>query len=244
MDNINKPLKLDGAENIRELGGYRTQFGGKTKEKVYLRSDRTNKLTNNDMEKLIDYGVTMVVDLRSEIETEKNPSVFSNIEGINYKNIPMLDGFASMVKGVELPSSMFELYKDLLDNGKNNFRNIFKGFLENEGVTLFNCTAGKDRTGVVSMLILQLAGVADETIIKDYGESEKNLTDFIKKQKIFFKSIKEVEVPEYFLYSKEEDMRKTLDYLYKNYQDTRNYLKESGLTEKELDRLNKKFIEC
>lgn len=240
---INKPLKLEGTENLRELGGYETKDGKMTRNKVYLRSDSTNNLSEKDTKFLLEYGVTMVIDLRSTIEVKENPSPFANMENIKYENISMLDGFQSMIAGRGMPKSMFEVYKNLLDDGKEDFFKIFKLILNNGGIVLFNCTAGKDRTGVLAMLILELAKVKDEIIIQDYSESEKNLVNFIKKQKEFFHKIGEIKIPEYFLGSKREDMEKTLEYLHENYTNGREYLKKIGLSEEELNTLNKRFVE-
>ncbi len=242
MSKINKPLKLEGTENTRELGGYPTVDNRRTKNRVYLRSDGTNNLTDKDIIKLKDYGLSLVIDLRSKAEIEKFPSVFKNLEGVIYENVPMLDGLTSMVEIDKIPKSMYELYIGLLDNGKEDFYKIFKLILENDGLILFSCTAGKDRTGVLAMLILQLANVSDEIIVKDYGVSYGNLKKFVEKRKNYLIGT-DIKIPMYFLESNEEDMKKTLETFHEKYTDAKEYLLEVGLTEEELDVLNDRFIE-
>lgn len=173
MFQVNEPMELEGARNVRELGGYETADGRYTKKGVYLRADGTHALTNGDLEKLQNAGVSLVVDMRSPDEVQLNPSKFYAAEDIRYENVVMFDGLQSSMFKEAMPKTMAELYCRLLDSCKSQYERIFRLFLENGGLSLFHCTAGKDRTGVVAMLLLQLAGVPDSSIIADYAVSEK-----------------------------------------------------------------------
>lgn len=239
---INKPLKLESALNIRELGGYSTTQGRVTKKGVFLRGDSTHSLTPGDLDILINLGVTLVVDLRSPDEVKNLPSKFYSVENIQYENVPMFDGLASFFATGKMPGSMAELYCWLLDNCQEQYKRIFRMFLNNRGISLFHCTAGKDRTGVVAMLLLQMAGVPDDIIIRDYAVSEENLKIvFDEQSQILRKS--GIEVPKYVLGSKPEDMEKTLCYLKEKYNGAFNYLLKCGLTKEELGKLIDKFVD-
>lgn len=238
----NRQFNLDKGENFRELGAYKTQDQTMTKERVYIRAGSTSNLSRDDLDFLKNYGVNLEIDLRSQTEVEDQPSLLKNLPGLNYVHLPMLDGLASLKEEDILPSSMYEVYVSLLEKGKNDYKTIFKLFLENEGVSLFHCSAGKDRTGVLAYLILGLAQVDRETILEDYEVSQENLENFINKQSKEFEIKTGKSIPKHFLESKRIDLEKTMDYLDNKYTNVRSYLKECGLTEDELTGLNEKFI--
>lgn len=242
MIKSNQAFDLEAAENVRELGGYRTKDGKMTKNKVYLRGGNTNNLTKNDVKQLTDYGVKLEIDLRSKLEVDEQPSILKNIETIEYQHIPMLDGLATMREKNIIPSTMYEVYVNLLENGKEDYKKIFKSILKHNGVTLFHCSAGKDRTGVLALLILGLANVDNEIIIADYAVSEDNISNLLNKAKEY-EILHNTTIPKQFLASKREDMENTIEYISNKYNNVRGYLKEVGLSEKELNELNDRFIE-
>ena len=148
LNQVNKPIDLEGARNVRELGGYVTSDGRVTRNGVFLRGDGTHALTEADLIKLHNAGITLVIDMRSPDEVEKFPSRFSAVEDIRYENVIMFDGLQLLFTSDEMPDSMAGLYCRLLDGCKEQYARIFRFFLDNEGVSLFHCTAAKDRTGV------------------------------------------------------------------------------------------------
>ncbi len=156
-------IKLAGAMNVRDLGGYPTLDGRYTKKGVYYRSDSLHNLKKEDIEKLKSLGVTLQVDLRSLQEVNKNPSKLLKIQGIDYYNTSLLDHIQSS-NFEELPTDMTTLYMELLDKNHEKIAAIFRTLLSSKGIGIFNCTAGKDRTGVIAMLLLDLALVDEEII--------------------------------------------------------------------------------
>lgn len=241
MNKVNQPMDLEGARNVRELGGYETIDGHRTKKGVYLRADGTHALTDGDIAKLRRAGVRLVVDMRSPDEVQLSPSKFDSIDDIRYENVVMFDGLQSSMFREAMPRSMAELYCRLLDTCQSQYRRIFRLFLENSGVSLFHCTAGKDRTGVVAMLLLQLAGVPESTIIADYAVSEKNMAGMFEKQ---HEQLEEqgIKLPEYIFGSREEDMAETLRHLTHKYNGAASYLRYCGLSEDEVDVLRDRFV--
>lgn len=239
---INIPFELEKGENFRELANYPTTDGKITKEKIYIRGGGTDKLSESDINFFENYGVTLEIDLRSQFEVDNQPSKLKNIDNINYVHIPMLDGLATLREKHRMPSSMGEVYIKLLENEKNSYKKIFKLFLENPGVALFHCSAGKDRTGVLTYLILGLARVDRETILSDYEVSRSFLPHFIEEHSRDFKKRTGQDIPKHFLGSDRADMEKTIAYLEVNYNSVRDYLLSCGLTNMELDKLNNKFL--
>ena len=77
-------LGLTGTYNTREIGGYPTKDGGMTRWRIFLRSDNMHALTDADKDALIDYGVRIVIDLRTTRETETTPNRFVDSDRVRY----------------------------------------------------------------------------------------------------------------------------------------------------------------
>ena len=124
------------------------------------------------------YGVTTVIDLRSESEAASSPSPFANAEPFAasapiYTNLPLIDD-ASMVK-LATASDMFERYLMMLEYRAAAFGQIFSTLANSEGTVVFHCFAGKDRTGMVAAMSLALAGVDADSIAADYAETDSQM---------------------------------------------------------------------
>lgn len=173
-------LPLDGAVNVRELGGYPTANGGVTRFGRFLRADDLGRLSSFDVRYLRDYGVSAVVDLRDPSEVENMPDVPLGA-GVAYANTPLLAFNAAQKAELEqqyqdgVGFSMFGIYRNILENYEG-VRDCMR-FIATapEGCVLFHCAAGKDRTGILAMLLLILAGVDRYDVVADYVQSWPNL---------------------------------------------------------------------
>lgn len=234
-------LPLEGARNVRDLGGYPTQDGTVTRRGVFLRGDSTAGLTDGDVALLKEKGVTLVIDMRSGLETGKEPSRLRGEEGIRYENIVLFDGVQSSAFQGKLPEDMGGLYVHLLDTCRETYRGLFQLLARNQGASLFHCTAGKDRTGVVAMLLLQLAGVEDRIIVDDYAETERYMGPVLQK-KLEWLRAEGIDVPEAVLRALPQSMEKTLGHLYQTYGGAYEYLRACEMTKEEINLLRKKLI--
>ena len=138
-------------------------------------------------------------------------------------------------------SNMFDRYLVMLNRRQHAFCRIFNSIAEAEGGLLFHCFAGKDRTGVVAAMLLEMADVPPDQIAKDFGETDLQLADQYEKW------ISEA-APE-----KRADMRDelrcpperilgVLDYLHQKWGGVASYLEASGMTAANLDRLSAKLV--
>ena len=152
-------LPMEGAYNIRDLGGYPAENGGVTRKGLFFRADNTANLTPKDVDLLREKGVSLSIDLRSPKETQDWPSKLKGCAGMRYENIVMLDEISSNGFRGNFPASMAEMYIRNLDGARDSFVQVFRLLIENSGAALFHCTAGKDRTGMVSMLLILLVAV-------------------------------------------------------------------------------------
>ncbi len=238
-----KCLPLLGASNVRDLGGYINTDGIMLNYHKFVRAAKLDKLSNEDKAYLYAYGIRANLDLRARTEIEEHPSGLRDFRQMNYFNVPLLDNIHSDNLAGIYPDTMAEMYIDLLTNSQASFRDIFKFFALNinEG-TIFNCTAGKDRTGVVAMILLQLADVPDEIIVRDYSLSESYNPDI---KEIQAKVLEQYNLllPNYLFESKPKDMIETLQFFRTSYGGANRYLNEIGVSNEEITLIKKALVE-
>ncbi len=176
MNTPYRRLPLTSLHNARELGGWHTPEG-MTQYGVFLRTDMHGALSEEDMAYLKDYGVTMDVDLRGASELKHNPDALRDAPWCEYVHMPTIEEAAE--RAIDPKSfrpkpgmSMAEEYVTMVDERKDWVRNVFEAFGRCEGAAMYHCTLGKDRTGVITALLLGLCGVSDEDIIADYSVTE------------------------------------------------------------------------
>lgn len=234
-------LPIQGACNVRDIGNYETQDGRRTKEGIFFRSDNTAGYTEKDVQFFIDRGLTLAVDLRSADETGRQASAFAHVPGIHYENIQLIDGIHSQFTKDNIPSTMGQLYIQFLETGKAQFGKMFRLFAANTGASLYHCTAGKDRTGVTTMLLLSLAGVCDSTIIEDYAATEVFTAHIIESQKTQLAAIG-LAVPDFMLHADPQNMEEVLTHLHKAYGSAEDYLNSCGVTAAEMAAIKNRFL--
>lgn len=156
---------------------------------MVIRSDNVASLTPVGRKAMIDYGVTTVIDLRSDSEVKGSPGPpFSRFQSTSpvstqgnelvsgspeYLHLALIDDATAGVLN-EAPT-MPERYVLMLDKRQAAVGAIFNGIAASEGPVLFHCFAGKDRTGLVAAILLSLAGVEPEAIGADYAETDLQL---------------------------------------------------------------------
>ena len=110
-------LPLVFASNVRELGGYPVEEGGQTAYHRFLRADDISELSESDIQFLLRYGVTSVLDLRSDGEVCRKPDVLAGVSGVLWKNVPFLRGEAgdmSRYAGEGAVADLGEMYLSLI----------------------------------------------------------------------------------------------------------------------------------
>ena len=169
-------LSIQGLINARDLGGLAATDGRKIRRHRLIRADALNNLTAAGIEKLRDYGLSTVIDLRTE--TERNEKPDPAVPGAAILHIPIFEeetaGITrekdSAAKMNSVPD-MSRLYRHMVsdDHSVAQLSKVIKAIMAvKDGCVLFHCTAGKDRTGLVAMLLLGILGVSDEDILEDY----------------------------------------------------------------------------
>lgn len=235
-------LPLQNAHNVRELGGYPVKGGGQTVYHRFLRADDISTLTEEDIAFLKGYGVRMVIDLRSDAEAEIAEDRLKGVAGVEYVRIPFLGRDvtdATQVSAEDLEMGLGTLYAGMLEN-KEITREVFEAVEKApEGCVLFHCTAGKDRTGVIAMLLMSLAGADRQDCMTNYAQSYTNLCrnlEFVKN------NLEEYEKYANMMYSEPETIGKCYDLLVERYGSTENYLKECGMENEQIEKIKKRLL--
>jgi protein-tyrosine phosphatase len=148
---------------------------------VLVRSDDVGNLTAAGREAMRAYGVTTVIDLRADSERNgtfdprfpRRAGENVRTDGVTYVHRALVDDAA--LERLGEAANMYERYLVMLTTRQDAFREIFSSIAEAQGAVLFHCFAGKDRTGLVAALMLDLAGVAPSHIAADFGETDSQL---------------------------------------------------------------------
>ena len=186
-------IKINSVQNLRFLGNVTTSDGQYFKSGRIIRSADLSKLTAEDSEYLKEHcGLTLVIDMRSSEEVSNKPDV--RIPGVRYEhvslsNMPDLERIKQLASRYKQSETNNErawylaefaridevrrMYQNISSDpsSKEALKKIFQLILENEGTTLFHCTSGKDRTGIMAALFMYALGCPTDDIINDYNAS-------------------------------------------------------------------------
>jgi protein-tyrosine phosphatase len=175
-----RKLPFTGAHNFRDLGGYKTEDGRALKWGKIYRSDDLHLLTDEDLKYLSRLNIKSVVDFRSDEERESepdrlNPDMTQVLLPIKFqpeefddetlKNLMKNLTFGTLDSSNLLRDFNIVIVKDFATEYKKFFRHVIEN---NAEPIVFHCTAGKDRAGFASAMILTVLGVPREKVIEDY----------------------------------------------------------------------------
>lgn len=167
-------LPLEGGQNFRDLGGYRTADGRQVKWGLLYRSGAMSGLTDRDFAQLEARGIRTVCDFRSTRERtgapvrwpgKVKPAIFAEDYG-------MERDFAGLMRpdltGEQATAAMTAAYAQMPLRFASQYRRMFAEMVAGRVPLAFNCSAGKDRTGIAAALILTTLGVPHATVVEDY----------------------------------------------------------------------------
>jgi protein tyrosine/serine phosphatase len=184
-------IDLEGAVNVRDLGGLVTKDGGETTAGRLLRGDNLQELSPADVARLVrDIGLTTVIDLRSTAElASEGPAPLDAVAGVRHVHNPILpeQGAATDVVADVLLTRPGEdrsrypgdrvcgHYLGYLEDRPDQVVAALRGIARSQGAALVHCAAGKDRTGVVVALALSAVGVRPEAVVADYAATGERI---------------------------------------------------------------------
>jgi protein-tyrosine phosphatase len=174
-------LPLQGGRNFRDLGGYPAADGRTVRWGMLYRSGVMNGLTDADYRYLDGLGIKTVCDFRSTVERKDEPTQW-RASAVDYRFRDYDDASSSVLRtaltapdltGAKVAATMTELYGGMLDRFSAHYTDMFDQLVAGKAPLTFNCSAGKDRTGIAAGLLLSALGVPREVILQDYALSEK-----------------------------------------------------------------------
>jgi protein-tyrosine phosphatase len=238
---LNRHLPVKGTYNVRDLGGYAAQ-NGETRWRRMLRADGLHRLDATGMDTLVAEGVTTVIDLRHADELAAQPNPFGGNPAVRYHNVSLFDQLAPTThEGGDL---LLELYKLALDSRQPAIAEVL-GIIADapEGAVLFHCTAGKDRTGIVSALLLAVAGVEAALIVEDYALTGRMIAPMVE-EIIADAAARGANVETFrpLLASEPQTMAETIAYLEQRHGSAESYLRQIGLSDGTIGRLRNRLV--
>jgi protein-tyrosine phosphatase len=191
-------IDLEGAVNVRDLGGLPTSDGGSIVPGRLLRSENLQELSPGDVARLVDeIGVTTVVDLRSTNEvTVEGPAPLDALPAVRHAHHPVLQEFldvsdtvkaALLTESIEADRERFPddpmcgHYLGYLENRPEEVTGALRSIATAPGAAIVHCAAGKDRTGVVIALALTVAGVEPKAVVADYMATDERLEAIVER---------------------------------------------------------------
>lgn len=220
------PMK--GVANFRDLGGYVCE-GGITRWGVFYRSTSLHKAEPEDIGKLKRLGISRILDLRYPHEQKERPDRL--VEGALWKGISLMGPTSAdqirVNDGVTDTRTLIRMYRQMIRFSKAEIRDAVRFLIQAEGPGLFHCAAGKDRTGIIAMLLLGAVGVSKEDIVSDYEMSHNYIKQFT----------------EDISGSHGSNIEKLMGDIGKKYGSIAGFLKKCGISDQELNELREKFVQ-
>lgn len=212
-------IKFTSTSNTRDLGGLPLELGEWTKCNRVIRSDVPVSLNDEEMEYLLNNKIDTVIDLRDKKHTELSPTCLQQNEYFKWHNIVLQ-------KSISKINSEEDLVRTYLDfcNNSEEMKTIFTIIANTPGGVIIHCQEGKDRTGVVTAILLLLTGIPVEDIILDYSCSQIYLKKYIDSILKTFPDF-----PEYNYATKPCYMEKFLCEFQQRYGSAVEYLRYIGL---------------
>ena len=245
-DDAQRVLALEGAWNVRTFAGLQGR-NGPIPATAFVRTADLSRLTAADRDRLAAAGVKLDIDLRTGDELQQSPDVLANDARFDYQRISLMGTEKMDLQKMmtSFPDSLGAAYVQWLGSNQPQFREVFQRIAaQQDGAVLYHCTAGKDRTGIISGILLDLAGVPRADIVHNYAISAHYLEGQPKDSAMNVQMMALIKQhPEIARKmagmggTAPENMEMFLDALHAQYGGAAGYLKAVGLSEEEIHAL-------
>ena len=247
----NRHLDLEGVYNLRDLGGYPTSDGRQTRWNTFLRSGSMHRMTPESQAALIAQGLRTVIDLRTTAETQGQPNVFAHNPAVTYHHYNMIgdepldESSVTDARG-ETSEQIVNSYRACLDQRQSQIAQILAA-LSTPGArpVVFHCGSGIVRTGIISALLLEIAGVASPLVAQDYGLSAKYVLErYLAEEAPAGVSAANFTWQDYQRrFCPPQAMVSVLAYLQQQYNGASGYARIAGLSDKQIENLRDAMLE-
>ena len=243
-----RELSIDGMANVRDLGGLPTRDGRRVKSGVVVRSDNPKGMTEQGhIDLMAVVGPRTVIDLRIEVEVEHDGYALKD-DSVTVVNFPMLP--LSGVTQEQIDAGAFDnLIDDYMGQIEINGDSVLSALRmiasSDQHPVVYHCTAGKDRTGIVTAMLLDILGVEHETIAADYHLTTENMKPIIERIRNapVYKENGLANAPDWIFSSDPETMLAFLERMTEKYGSAEGWALQRGLTQSEIDAIREHLLE-
>ena len=201
---------LAGFPNSRDLGGLPTRHGTVTGHGAVIRADTPSDVDTDAVREAQRFGFGRIVDLRTESEVARAPHPLRDSSA--YRHLPLIDPAADHARDPDSESGLGDVYQGSVERNTATIGAILQSVADAPaGPVLICCAAGKDRTGMISAMLLELAGASREAIGADYARTSSE--------------------------TESEDILQMLEHIDATHGSMQTYLRTLGITEAQLARL-------
>ncbi len=239
---MDRLLAWEDCHNARHIGGYVTAAGATTRPDAVIRADSLHRLTAHGRRALVDAGVSLIVDLRNDDELERHPNPFAEERrpgDPHYANLPFIDtANEAAIERLRVADGIDVAYRGMVDDFATNVGRILGAIADaGAGPVVVHCHAGKDRTGIIVAMMLDLVAVPGATIEADYAESEVNLYRLITQ---WMAEERQTDRARYG--SPAPAIGAVLTHLRGRYGGTEGYLRAAGMNGAAIERLRRRVL--
>lgn len=242
---MQRKLNWNDCQNTRHLGGMLTSDHRVTSALALVRSDNLTRLTLEGQNAVMNDGVTTVIDLRFAQELEKQANPFAASNDMNYLHLPLMTtAQAEALNLIRAASTTQEAYRATLEGFQSNIAAIVTAIAESpEGRVVLHCSAGKDRTGLMTALALSAVGVSKHDIGEDYALTNVFLQASYEQELSLITDLEERQKTAEDLWIKPEYMLETLGFIEQTYGSTNAYLQSCGVPPETLEKFKNRLTD-
>lgn len=224
-------LKWDACLNVRDLGGLRTEDGRETVFGQFVRADGLDQLNAKGAALMQEYGISTIIDMRDS--RERNADL--GYAGVRRLHVPLEDqSDEEFWQNWRAFNCTPLYYRAFLEHCPERVMSVFAAIAEaGSGGIVFHCGSGRDRTGLISLLLLRLVGVTPAEVIEDYVLSQPNLKPLNR--------VKDEQAIEAAFVKFETDVETTLYALMKDL-DARKYLSDCGISDAQIEHIKSRLL--
>ena len=186
-----------------------------------------------------------IIDLRSSYELENEGRGSLESEPIDFHHLPLFDGNTSVAdREAATRLSLGERYVGLMEIAGEPIARVIEKLAQSKGGAIYHCAAGKDRTGVISAVLLGALGVSNDLIVADYALSSENLDAIIERlvgMKGYAYTLEDL--PADTLHARPETMQAVVSNVDAKYGSMAGYLAEIGVSDGTLEQLRSKCLD-
>lgn len=241
-------VPLFAVHNFRDLGGYPTSDGRETRWRTLYRADGLYRLTPGDARAVVDLGVRTVLDLRTDNEVKTRGTFPVDDFDVAYHRLPIIDatwGETSTPEIEDVVEYLVFAYRGMLAEAAPRFADAIRLLAQQEVLpAVFHCAAGKDRTGILSALVLGSLGVDEQIIAADYGLTERATQRLIVWAREHQPELADLyaKMPVRFAAADPRAMTIILRDMKTQHGSVRNYVREIGVEEDAVDALARSLL--